>query len=396
MHHYIQLVIHIPTLASGASSQLASSSVHTVADSAARILQIVQLLDERKMSFSLAMNKSDLLFLAGLGILFQAIDLDRKGKLIKDSERSIGSILRMLERDGAPAAPAFRQAAHLVLPAVSPSLDSTGIKAESGAAVPVSKSRSAQKRLQSLASRLYQAGTRVSGAASRRADESRPESTPRSVPDGPSPSLAPAPPSLYSNVQSSPVIPQLGRPAYAQTMPPRMRSHLGAPNLDYLSFATEPLTANAELSAKLEAAGPGAFHQHDDWQSFATSFEPGPNVAAYHHHHDPRPAPSPLQTDAPPGVGVVVSAPSSAGPMAHAPDLWRRPSLQPVPPQPSLTYSEESVATTGDLTNGGGGGGEMSSAQDDPFRGMVLPTTTASSMGGDGFGYDRYDAAYGL
>ena len=398
MHQYTHLLIALPALVSnagsGSSFQPLSSSIHSVADSATRILQIIQLLEERSMSFSFAMHKGDLLFLAGLGILFQALDLDHKGKLIKDSERWTASVLLMLERDEKPAAQVFRQAAHLVLPsALSSPAISGGDEARPSSVAPPGKPRSAHRRLQSLATRIQHTTSRVRSGSKWR-DDTRPDSTRHSMTNGASPAPAPGPaPPLYYHVQSSPVVPQLNQTQFVQTMAPpqRTRSHLDAPNLDYLSFSTEPLTSNLELTAKLEprGGGGGGGSCFGEWQPFTSSFEHGPPMGAAP-FHDPHATPASLSPD-PSSAAGAHGHPQAAARMGQpVADIWRRPSLQSIAPHPALSYSEEGVTTTAaDLSNGD----MRSGVHDDPFRGMMLPT---SSMGGDSnpYSYEPYDPSH--
>jgi len=63
------------------------------------------------MSFSLCLNKNEVLLLAGFGLLFQTLTLDHKGKLIQDSQRLLCSVVSILERDVAPGATEFKKIA---------------------------------------------------------------------------------------------------------------------------------------------------------------------------------------------------------------------------------------------------------------------------------------------
>lgn len=86
-----------------------SSAVVAVGDACKHIIQIVQLLDERKLSFSFCLNRNEVLTLAGFGLLFQILNLDREGKLIKDCNRLVCSVMEMLERGSAAGATEFRR-----------------------------------------------------------------------------------------------------------------------------------------------------------------------------------------------------------------------------------------------------------------------------------------------
>ena len=61
------------------------------------------------MSFSFCLNRNEILLLAGFGLLYQTLDLDRRGKLIQDSQRLLCSVTSMLEREHAPGASDFKR-----------------------------------------------------------------------------------------------------------------------------------------------------------------------------------------------------------------------------------------------------------------------------------------------
>lgn len=61
------------------------------------------------MSFSICLNKDHVLTMAGFGLLFQTISLDRKGKLIQDTERLLCSVISTLEKNEAPGASDFKE-----------------------------------------------------------------------------------------------------------------------------------------------------------------------------------------------------------------------------------------------------------------------------------------------
>lgn len=108
------MLIHRPAIGSSLGSK-AAPSVVAVATSGKKIIQIVQLLEERRMSFSCCLNKNELLISCGFGLLFQGVDLKPKGTLIQDSRRLISSVLRMLERNHSPSAGHFKEVAGAIL-----------------------------------------------------------------------------------------------------------------------------------------------------------------------------------------------------------------------------------------------------------------------------------------
>lgn len=106
-YEYIRTLIHRPAVGSSLGLKASSSTV-ALADSSKHVIQIVQLLEERRMSFSFCLNKNELLLLSGFGLLFQGLDLNRKGKLMQDSQRLICLVIAILERNAALGSAAFK------------------------------------------------------------------------------------------------------------------------------------------------------------------------------------------------------------------------------------------------------------------------------------------------
>ena len=93
----------------------AASSIVALADSSKHIIQIAELLDERHMSFSMCLNKNDLLLSAGFGLLFQGLDIKQDGKLAQDHQRLIRSVVNMMEHDKFPSVLAFKKMASSII-----------------------------------------------------------------------------------------------------------------------------------------------------------------------------------------------------------------------------------------------------------------------------------------
>ena len=140
---------------------LAASSKHTI--------QIVQLLEERRMSFSFCLNKNELLLLSGFGLLFQGLDLDRQGKLIQDSQRLMCSVIEILERSKAPGAAEFKKVACAMIsveggPKSSRSPENPTARRKSDGVMPAPKVslKGAKKQIQAVASRISGGSSRHS------------------------------------------------------------------------------------------------------------------------------------------------------------------------------------------------------------------------------------------
>lgn len=109
-YYYIRTLIHRPAVGSSLGDK-ASSCVMALADSSKHIVQIVQLLEERSMSFSFCLNKNELTTLCALSLLYQGLDLKQEGKLMKDSQRLVSWVVKHLEDAKAPGALDFRRLA---------------------------------------------------------------------------------------------------------------------------------------------------------------------------------------------------------------------------------------------------------------------------------------------
>lgn len=112
------------------------------------------------MSFSFCLNKNELLLLAGLGLLFQGLDLDRRGKLIQDSQRLLCSAIEILERNAAMGAAEFKKIACAMIsidrfPKGVRGSDDTAArrKSDGNMAAPKASTKSA-RNLQAIASRF--------------------------------------------------------------------------------------------------------------------------------------------------------------------------------------------------------------------------------------------------
>lgn len=106
-YYHIQSLIYRPVVVADLGDK-GSSALVAVGDACKHLVQIVQLLDERKLSFSFCLNRNEVLVQAGFGLLFQTLNLARDGKLIKDCNRLMCSVMDMLERGAAAGSTEFR------------------------------------------------------------------------------------------------------------------------------------------------------------------------------------------------------------------------------------------------------------------------------------------------
>lgn len=225
----------------------ASPSVVALAQSSKHIIQIVLLLEERRMSFSFCLNENELLLLAGFGLLFQGLSLDRRGRLIQDSQALLCSVVEILERNAATGAAEFRRVACETISVARIQKGAQGSnnpagrrKSEGSMAAPKECTKSARK-LQNIASRFSTGNAPVV----KRESSSGRRCTVPTLPKGQ--------PSCYdisnsqNNVSSivSDSLPQHDYSRRTTTSESAQRSLFIKPlNLDYLSFNDPTLSPN--------------------------------------------------------------------------------------------------------------------------------------------------------
>ncbi|KAL3468009.1 acetate regulatory DNA binding protein [Aspergillus heterothallicus] len=106
VYYFIRSLVYRPVICFS-DEQTRTSSALAIADSSKHIIQILQLLDERRLCLSIAINKRELIFTSGLGLLWQSIGLKRDSKLVKESQRVLTAVLEQLELESSAAAAEF-------------------------------------------------------------------------------------------------------------------------------------------------------------------------------------------------------------------------------------------------------------------------------------------------
>lgn len=114
VYYYIRTLIYRPAVGSTLGPK-AAPALLAIGDASKHIIQIVQLLDERSMSFSFCLNKADLLTLCGMSLLYQTIELKQDGRLMREDERLVNAVLKMLCSGAAPGSLAFTKVARLLI-----------------------------------------------------------------------------------------------------------------------------------------------------------------------------------------------------------------------------------------------------------------------------------------
>ncbi|KAF1967887.1 hypothetical protein BU23DRAFT_282931 [Bimuria novae-zelandiae CBS 107.79] len=347
-YNHIRSLIYRPVVVANLGDR-GSSAMVAVGDAAKHMVQIVQLLNERKLSFSFCLNRNEVLVQAGFGLLFQTLNLDRDGKLIKDCNRLSCTVMDMLDNGTAAGASEFRRVgcSMIAIPRVehmsTPTLSRHNSEGNMGA--PMDRFRATQKSLKAIAARFSP------GTVKAHFQDTNKEPRRATLPTL-SPSTTQSSTSLSSicsephNPRSEPTLSPLSHRASFSTYPKRRPSHVvhpaQNPNIDFLSFGPDPL-ANYLLTQH-------SLHKSDgspsDWERLLSSLDNG-QTNIYDSIYGGPPADALLDT---------LPLPLSAGTepqLAWSPNMWSWGAYndQAPPPQSVLSFSDESLTSGEEFVN---------------------------------------------
>jgi hypothetical protein len=382
-YHHVRSLIYRPAVVANLGDK-GSSAVVAVGDACKHIVQIVQLLDERKLSFSLCLNRNEVLVQAGFGLLFQTLNLDRDGKLIKDCNRLVCAVIDMLERSSAAGAVEFRRigCSLISLPrpehVAMPSLSRHNSDGAMGA--PMDTFRATQQSLKAIAARF------TPGAM--KANRQEPKEPRRATLPALSPAMGvhgnPSSSSLSSirseppAARSEPTMSPLTHRASMSLFSKRRASNAlrQNPNIDYLSFGQDPL-ANYPFTNQAKSEVSPA-----DWERLLSNLDNG-QTNIYDTIYGGPPADALL--DCPP-----LSA-STETTLAWSPNVWNWGSYteQAPPPQSVLSFSDESLTSGEEYDTCGMYG----STPERVYQGIMVPDMSTPNSG---IGLGGLDGNFGL
>ncbi|KUI52517.1 Transcriptional activator protein acu-15 [Cytospora mali] len=113
-YYYIRTLIFRPAVGSSLGPK-AASALLSISDSAKHMIQIAQLLEERSMSFSFCLDKTDLLSVCSMTLLYQGLDLNQDSKMLRENERLVNAAVKIVERMKAPGTYDFKGIAGLLI-----------------------------------------------------------------------------------------------------------------------------------------------------------------------------------------------------------------------------------------------------------------------------------------
>lgn len=313
------------------------------------------------MSFSICLNRSEILLLAGFGLLFQGLDLNRNGKLIQDSQRLMCSIVKSLERSDAPGAAEFKKIAWAMISidrrpkaAQVPKAGSNSRrKSDIGMGAPKTATKSAQKQLQAQATWLPSPtrttknvvkqenkdncqSTDSNSAAAKPAVDDRAESTRNGSSVVSDPTAHHRYSHSASNIASSLLIAPCDQPAVDMLS-------LNQDSIPYTNIASLATASHFKDFCPERLAGYLATHQTQG-PSYENLFHSPPEV-----------------------VSTYISPSPSSATYDWSSDIWAMPSdlnAHPASAQSVLSFSEEEATSAEDLSSCDPRG---------DYRGMLIP-----------------------
>ncbi|KAI9845139.1 MAG: hypothetical protein M1837_005024 [Sclerophora amabilis] len=347
---------------------MATSPILSLAESSKRIIQIVQLLEERRLSFSVCLNKNELLVLAGFGLLYQNLALNQEGKMRKDGQSLLRSVMSILDRDDASCASAFNGAVRTIMSV--PRLDNgkSRSNSEGDTGTPSSNPRLSPGRLQAITSRLSLGGSRV---GVKQEEEKRRITLPNislssfsRSPNESQPNIASARPKSMA-MHSDSVTPQYTKFSRSSDFQKPL-------NLDYLPFDLPP---NGGIQQQSTRAEKGV--SSEEWERILGNIDNGQANIYDNIYGGP---PSSTQEGVPRSSGNQV--------LEWSPDHWKRVGLleAQAPPQSVQSYSEDSLTSGEDFSSC-----ELSTHHPGAYHGLSLP----EDLGGEGFGLDLLESTFG-
>lgn len=390
-YHHIRSLIYRPAVVANLGDK-GSSAVVAVGDACKHIIQIVQLLDERKLSFSFCLNRNEILVQAGFGLLFQTLALNRDGKLIKDCNRLVCAVIEMLEHASAAGSLEFRRVgcSMISVPRVEqipmPMLSRHNSEGAMGA--PMDTFRATQKSLKAIAARFSPA------ARASRPDlkEPRRATLPTISPSTPSMPLM----GVHANPSSTSLSSIRSEPPVARSeptlSPASHRSSLSLytkrrasnairhnPNLDYLSFGADPL---ANYPFQNNGCGKNEVSPAD-WERLLSSLDNG-QTNIYDTIYG-----------GPTADALLDCPPLSAGAetnLTWSPSVWNWGShTDQAPPQSVLSFSDESLTSGEEFAHCGDF--NSTPGNDRVYQGIMIPDMSTPNSG---IGLGGLDGNFGL
>ncbi|KAK4138050.1 hypothetical protein BT67DRAFT_416078 [Trichocladium antarcticum] len=113
-YYYTRTLIYRPAITSNLGPKAAPALI-AASESSKKIIQIIQLLEERNMSFSFCLNKADTLILCGMVLLYQTMDLKHGSRVLRDNEKLANEVITIVDKAKAPGSYDFKRLAGMLI-----------------------------------------------------------------------------------------------------------------------------------------------------------------------------------------------------------------------------------------------------------------------------------------
>lgn len=263
--YYVRTLIHRPAVGSSLGPKAAPSLI-AIGESSKRMIQIVQLLEERSMSFSFCLNKMDVLVLCSMTLLYQTLDLKNESRLVKDAEKLVNGVLKGLWKANTPGTYDLQRVASILIAVDEPTPPSqTRASPESSRALSPPKASPQQSGFPQKKP-IYPLGRHQSAGASETDLLSQQEKLRRMTMSH----VGAVRPELYRSqsrasfddaMQRPPIPRQEHRYSLSQIQQSMMRmssKQQKKTNLDYLSLSNTPVTTQPPSPVQSRMAAPQA------------------------------------------------------------------------------------------------------------------------------------------
>ena len=329
MYHYIRTLLYRPLFLADNSRQ-ASTALVILAQSSKHVVQIIQLLEERRLSFSFCVNKCHVLIMAGFGLLYSNLRSNRGSKLSQDSQRYLRIVCSILDRENIPDHQEFQNI-------VSAVIRSPNASSQNGGTTPrpfgipderqISQVYKGDLNVLQRQQSFHPSHTRSSSAKVARVKLEPQDETFPMRPSFSDSHLSVNTSLLAHNAPNTFVPRHFANSNRPYSFPVSSNQNSGdqfsLPNLDYLDFGSEPSSAHEQHDAikTIDLSNGSLSPQHVE-EVFS------PNAFSY------------------------MSAPASSDSFAWSPDIWNT-SLAPerMHPSSALSLSEESLTSGEDLSS---------------------------------------------
>ncbi|KXL51287.1 hypothetical protein M433DRAFT_60738 [Acidomyces richmondensis BFW] len=405
-YHYIRALIYRPVTCASLTSN-SSPAMMKLASSCKHMIQILQLLEERGMSFSFCLNQDELLVFTGFGLLFQGLDLDPSSKILKDNQKMITAVIGILSKSKARCTADFARVARSFLPqstaqiprittppVVNPHHTVSRHNSDPSISAPSApNSSSTRKQLKAIASRITNGVSSKTPRSELSPDHRR--ATIHAISLHPNGVASQSQPSLQPQPRYNPASISRSEPARSPisiqqaSLKPASRPQMQTPNfpnLDYLSFDNETFTGSHNHISQPVKPEP----QPTDWEKLLGSLDNGTtNIydACYG-----GPAIDALLDSPAMGIHPNHSTTAIGSTTDWDSDLWALCQTQTNTsdasgltasnghPDSLLSFStDEATSSVDDLVNGDWGSVSSSGGTIDVYRGIVMPAEIVPS-----------------